>query len=154
MQNIPHSLLKYFLFDKDYIGYRIDLSQAENRIVAYVGNISQMIEAFENGIDVHKLTGSLIFQKPVEEITDEDGTCALGDGTHSERFWAKKANHGLNYDLGYRSFALLYELQEREAMWIVDRYHMAYPGVRNNYHALVKRLLREGRTIENLMRSI
>uniref|UniRef100_A0A6M3IN71 Putative DNA polymerase n=1 Tax=viral metagenome TaxID=1070528 RepID=A0A6M3IN71_9ZZZZ len=151
MQNWPHGLLKYLLFDEGYIGYRIDLSQAENRIVAYVGNISQMIDAFESGIDVHRLTGSLIFQKPIEEVTTEDGTCALGDGTHSERFWAKKANHGLNYDLGYRNFALLYELPERQAMWIVDRYHMAYPGVRNNYHALVKRLLREGRTITNLM---
>uniref|UniRef100_A0A6M3XSE5 Putative DNA polymerase n=1 Tax=viral metagenome TaxID=1070528 RepID=A0A6M3XSE5_9ZZZZ len=151
MQNWPHRLLKYLLFDDSYIGYRIDLSQAENRIVAYVGNISQMIEAFENGIDVHRLTASLILQKHIEEISDESGSSTFGDGTHSERYWGKKTNHELNYGMGYRSFALEYEMPENQASWIVDRYHMAYPGVRNNYHALVRRLLREGRTIENLM---
>lgn len=151
LQNIPHSLFKYFLIDPDYIGYAIDLSQAENRIVAYVGNILPMIRAFETGIDVHKLTASLIFQKPIEEITTEDGTCSLGDGTHDERFWGKKANHGLNYDLGYRLFALLYQMAEPQARFIVDRYHMAYPGVRDSYHALVRNMLVNGRVVTNLM---
>lgn len=151
MQNWPHRLLKYLLFDEGYVGYRVDLSQAENRIVAYVGNITPMIECFERGDDVHALTAALIFQKPVSEVTREDGTCPLGDGTHSERFWGKKANHGLNYDLGYSSFALYYEIREREASFIIERYHMAYPGVRNNYHAFVRRMLRENRTITNLL---
>ena len=151
MQNWPHRLLKYLLFDDGYIGYRVDLSQAENRIVAYVGNIGPMIDAFENGIDVHSLTAALILQKQIEEVSREDGSSPLGDGTHSERFWGKKANHGLNYDLGYVSFALTYEMAETQAKWIVDRYHMAYPGVRNNYHAYVKQQLRNGRTLTNLM---
>lgn len=151
MQNWPHWLLKYLLFDPGYVGYRIDLSQAENRIVAYVGNITPMIEAFENGTDVHKLTAALIFQKSIDEVTTEDGTCPIGDGTHSERFWGKKANHGLNYDLGDVTFSLTYEMQQKQASWIINRYHMAYPGVRNNYHALVKQMLRNGRVITNLM---
>ena len=151
LQTIPHNLLKYFLFDEGYIGYRIDLSQAENRIVAYVGNITPMIEAFESGKDVHKLTAALIFQKPVDEISDEDGSSDIGDGTHSERYWGKKTNHELNYDMGYVSFSLEYEIPETQGKWIVNRYHMAYPGVRNSYHAMVKKFLRNGRTITNLM---
>jgi len=93
LQNWPHSLHRYLLFDEGYVGYRIDLSQAENRIVAYVGNVIPMIECFERGDDVHSLTASLIFSKPPKEISREPGSCSLGDGTQDERFWGKKANH-------------------------------------------------------------
>jgi len=157
LQNIPHNLLKYFLFDEGYVGYAIDLSQAENRVVAYLANITPMIEAFESGKDVHKLTASLIFQKPIDKIITENDMnngappCPLGDGTHDERFWGKKANHGLNYDLGYVTFSLYYEMPETQARWVVERYHMAYPGVRNNFHAMVKKMLQSGRVVTNLM---
>jgi hypothetical protein len=93
----------------------------------------------------------LIFSKPISEVTREDGTCPLGDGTHSERFWGKKANHGLNYDLGYKTFALYYEMPENEAKAIIERYHTAYPGVRNEFHAYVRRQLAENRMLTNLM---
>jgi len=149
-QNWPHDLLRFFLFDKGYVGYSFDLSQVENRIVAYVGGIIPMIEAFESGIDVHTLTASLIFGKPPDQISKVDGSSELGDGRQSERFWGKKANHSLNYDLGYQHFALTYEITESEAKWIVERYHRAYPGVRQNYHAVIQRQLKTDRTITNL----
>ena len=150
MQNIPHEILQYFLPDPGYVYYSYDLSQAENRIVAYVGNITEMIDAFESGKDVHRLTASLIFKKPYEEISDEEDSSPFGDGK-SERDWGKRANHGLNYDFGYRSFALMYEMPEADAKFIVESYHRAYPGVRNNYHAYVRQSLRENRIVTNLM---
>ena len=136
--------------DDGYVFYSFDLSQAENRIVAYVGNIPEMINAFESGKDVHRLTASLIFRKPYEEISDEENSSPFGDGK-SERDWGKRANHGLNYDFGYRSFALLYEMPETDAKFIVESYHRAYPGVRNNYHAHVRNSLRTNRIVTNLM---
>lgn len=150
MQNIPHEILQYFMPDPGYVYYSYDLSQAENRIVAYVGNIPEMIDAFESGKDVHRLTAALIFKKRYEEISDEEGSSPFGDGK-SERDWGKRANHGLNYDLGYRSFAMLYEMPEVDAKFIVESYHRAYPGVRQNYHAYVRQSLRENRTVTNLM---
>lgn len=150
MQNVPHEILQYFLPDPGFVYYAFDLSQAENRIVAYVGNIPEMIDAFETGKDVHKLTAALIFKKPYDEVSDEPGSSPFNDGK-SERDWGKRANHGLNYDLGYRSFALYYEMPESDAKFIVEAYHKAYPGVRQNYHAYVKQCLRENRTITNLM---
>ena len=149
-QNWPHDLLRYFLFDEGYIGYSFDLSQIENRIVAYVGGIVPMIDAFESGIDLHRLTTALIFGIPYDEVSDEAGSSPLGDGKHSQRFWGKKANHGLNYDLGYKSFALYYELPESEAKAVVDSYHRAYPGVRQGYHAYVRSQLMKDRTLTNL----
>ena len=89
-QNWPHDLLRFFLFDEGYIGYSIDLSQIENRIVAYVGGVISQIKAFEEGIDLHKLTASIIFNKPYDQISSEDGSSDLGDGRQSERFWGKK----------------------------------------------------------------
>lgn len=151
LQNWPHDMLRFLLADEGYIYYSFDYAQAENRIVAYVGREASMIEAFESGTDVHRLTASLIFGKPASEISDEPGSCLLGDGTHSERFWGKKSNHGLNYDLGYKTFAFYYEIPERDAKFIVDRYHQAYPGIRQHFHSYVRRCLAETRTLTNLM---
>lgn len=151
MQNWPHRSLKHLKPDDGYVYYGVDLSQAENRIVAYVGRIESMIQAFEEGKDLHRLTASLIFNKPPEEITDEPGSCDLGTGEYSERDWGKKANHGLNYGFGFRAFALRYEMPELEAKRICNGYHNAYPGVRKGFHAYVEECLRKGRVVPNLM---
>jgi DNA polymerase I-like protein with 3'-5' exonuclease and polymerase domains len=49
------------------------------------------------------------------------------------------------------SFSLDYEVLESEAKWIISRYHLAYPGVRQNYHRMIRDLLSEGLPITNLM---
>jgi DNA polymerase-1 len=149
-QNWPHEHLKYLVADPGYIAYSFDLSQAENRIVAYVARILEMVEAFETGMDVHSLTAALMFGKRPDEISDVDGSSSLAGGRHSERFWGKKANHSLNYGIGYSEFALKNEVPEFEAKQIINAYHKAYPGVRGNYHALVQNQLANGRTITNL----
>lgn len=151
LQNIPHTIKDMLLPDEGYVFYSFDLAQAENRIVAYVGRITSMIQAFENGDDVHSLTAGLIFGKDPKDVSRDKGSCSLGDGRHSERDFGKRANHGLNYDFGFKAFALLYEIEEREARFIVDRYHQVYPGVRQGFHAHVKRSLRETRTLTNLL---
>lgn len=151
MQNWPDRAWRFVVADEGYIYYSFDLSQSENRMVAYIGQIAQMIHAFETKKDVHKLTASLIFGKPYDEISSEDGSSSLGSGEYSERFWGKKANHGLNYDLGYRNFAFINEIPESEGKFIVQRYHSTYPGVRNGFHTYTKSQLHRNRTITNLM---
>tara|TARA_R110000824_G_scaffold77767_3_gene196573 strand:+ start:7497 stop:9950 length:2454 start_codon:yes stop_codon:yes gene_type:complete len=143
LQNQPPEMKKYMLADEGYILYSMDLSQAENRVVAYVSPEPNMIDAFESGVDIHSKTASLIFRKPVEEISNEPGSCALAGGQFSERFWGKKANHGLNYDLGYKGFAMYYEMPETEAKFIVSAYHTAYPGVRQYYQWVQAQLMKD-----------
>lgn len=150
-QNWPHDLLRFFLFDEGYIGYSFDLSQIENRIVAYVGGVISQIEAFEQGIDLHRLTASIIFGKPYDEISSEDGSSTLGDGRQSERFWGKKGNHATNYDLGYTKFALKYEMPEGEAKYILESIHKGYPQIRGGYHLIIQQMLKKNRIVENLM---
>ena len=149
-QNWPHDLLRFFLFDKGYIGYSIDLSQIENRIVAYVGGVLSQIEAFERGIDLHRMTASVIFNKPYNEISIEDGSSELGDGKQSERYWGKKGNHAINYDVGYKKFALTNELLETEAKRMLEAIHMGYPQIRGGYHLVIQNMLKKNRTVTNL----
>jgi len=148
LQNQPEEMLKLMIADPDYLMISLDLSQAENRVVAYASNEQRMIRAFEKGIDIHSQTAGLIFSKSIEEVSDEPGSSKLGGGKFSERFWGKKANHGLNYDLGYKSFALLYQLPEREAKIIVERYHSVYPGVRM-WHSSIREQLSRSKTLIN-----
>lgn len=150
-QNWPHDLLRFFLFDEGYIGYSFDLSQIENRIVAYVGGVISQIKAFETGVDLHRLTASVIFGKPYNEISGEDGSSFLGDGRQSERFWGKKGNHATNYDVGYGKFALKNEIPEGEAKHLLERIHKGYPQIRGGYHLMIQQMLKKNRIVENLM---
>lgn len=93
-QNIPHDLQELMLPDIGYVYYAFDLEQAENRIVAYVGEIIEMIECFEKNIDVHARTGRMIMNisyngKIPEDVNVRD-LCPFGDGTHTWRDWGKK----------------------------------------------------------------
>jgi DNA polymerase len=154
-QNLPPVMKQMLMPDDGWLGVEMDLSQAENRIVAYVAPEPRMIKAFEDydagtGPDVHRITSSFVFEKPPEEISDEEGSSNLGSGEHSERDWGKRANHGLNYDLGYRAFALIYELLEKQARMIVYKYHKVYPGVRR-WHKKIQARLGQNRTLVNLL---
>lgn len=148
IQNLPEQFRRFILVDEGMVMYQIDLNQAENRIVAYCAPEPVMIKTFESGIDVHRQTASLCFGIPFNEVSDEEGSSPLGNGEHSQRFWGKKANHEFNYDRGYKTFALEFELPEKEGKFIHDRYHQVYPGVRQ-YHAWIKSRLTKDRTIEN-----
>lgn len=152
MQNQPRWMKKYMLVDRGYIGYNVDLSQAENRIVGYLGPDLEMIDAFEHGIDIHSKTASAIFQLPVDDVVrmdKEEIFAEIGGGTRTHRDWGKVSNHGLNYDFGYRAFALHLEIPEKDAKFLVEQYHRIYPGVRK-YHAIVREQLKANRTLTNL----
>ena len=149
LQNQPPSSKRLMLADKGYLLYDVDFAQGENRIVAYCAPEPRMIEAFESGVDVHCLTASLIFQKPIEEISDEDGSSSVGSGLLSERYWGKQNNHSFNYGKGPRQFALEFDCSEAEARFFIESYHKAYPGIRNSYWRWIQEALNKGRMIVN-----
>lgn len=90
MQNLPPEMLRFLIADPGCFLYNIDLSQAENRIVAYISPEPNMIAAFESGIDIHRQTAGLILNKKPEDISDDAGSSSIGGGLQSERFWGKK----------------------------------------------------------------
>ena len=155
LQNIPHHIQTMFIVDPDYVYYSFDLSQAENRIVAYVGGISNMIECFETNKDVHAKTAKMIMRifYGIEDLGEKTvlDMAPIGDKTKNWRFWGKKANHGFNYGLGYKNFSLLNELSEDEGKLVYNAYHDLYQGVKRTYHNYVKNELRNHRRLINLM---
>jgi uracil-DNA glycosylase family 4 len=149
-QNWPHDLLRFFLFDEGYLGYSLDLSQFQNRVVAYVGGVSSQIRAFEEGIDLHSMTAAIIHHKLYEDISGKDGSSPLGDGRQSERYWGKKGNHAINFDVQYKTFALKNEMPEWEAKQILYDLHKGYPEIKGGYHALIQSMLKKDRIVTNL----
>ena len=151
MQNLPPEFRKYMVADNNCVIYNIDLSQAENRIVAYIAPEPRMIEAFETNKDVHRLTASGIFNKAPEDISDEEYSADIGSGKYSERFWGKKSNHSFNYGLSPRQYSLITEIAEREAKFIHNAYHNLYPGIKQYWMWVKHDLSVHDRTLTNLM---
>ncbi len=78
------------------IGRRLivaDYSQIELRILAEFSQDPKMLEAFLNGLDLHRMTASWMFKVPPEEVTKE------------QRAIAKTINFGLMYGMGAVSLA-------------------------------------------------
>lgn len=150
-QTMPKPFRKYVLADQGCLMVAVDLSQAELRIVAHVGRVQKMIQAFKDGTDLHALTATMIVNKPYEEISNVPGSSPLGNGKRSERDWGKQSNHAFNYDRGPKWFGLEYELPFENAQHIWSSYHALYPEVQANYHGDIIRQLRKNRTLTNLM---
>lgn len=150
----------------------VDLKQAEWIVTAYDSQDAQMIKVVEDNLDPHRHTGSLISGAPYE-IVDRDNK-AIGHETDvdtiakirteefteqelatfyfprifSIRQGGKKSNHGLNYGMKYRRFALENEMEEREAKRIYEGYHSAYPGLKH-WYGRIEEELKATRTLTN-----
>lgn len=148
-QTLPPEFRNYILADEGCVLYQVDLSQAENRIVAYLAPEPKMIEAFESGVSIHRQTAGLIFSKPPSEISEEKGSSELGGGRWSEYDWGKRMNHACNYGMSHVQAALLYEIAEAEAKSLIEAYFRVYPGVRE-YHRWITKRLGDARTLVNL----
>ncbi|MEC8893799.1 MAG: DNA polymerase, partial [Candidatus Poribacteria bacterium] len=77
-------------------GYKlivVDYSQIELRVLAGMAQDFKMIEALNQGIDLHKLTASIVTQKAMDEVSKD------------EREIAKTLNFGLVYGAGVDNLA-------------------------------------------------
>ena len=96
-----------------------DYSQIELRILAHLSNDDNLIEAFQQDLDIHSFTAELLFgsksDKPIK----------------TQRNIAKRVNFGIVY--GISSFGLSKELKisPAEAQNFIDDYFARYPRVKN-----------------------
>lgn len=148
-----------------------DLGGADYFVTAFCANEPRMIDIFRSGKSPHPITGSRIFGVSEDAIIRENKLVGLNNDpdeiaelrkqlpelksapflprTMSIRQAAKKANHGLNYREGYRTFALKNEIMETEAKRIVTLYReKAYPGLLDWYDRIDK-TIRDTRTLTN-----
>ena len=149
----------------------LDKAGAEWVVVAYLTMDGNMLDVVESGKGAHTVTGSLISGAP-EDFVDRENKL-VGNNTDpttiaelrepllpeidsewymprimSIRQAGKKSNHGLNYDMRYKTFALHNEMPEGEARILVNLYHQAYPGIRQ-WHSAIQTQLRKDRILEN-----
>ena len=135
LQNIPvrtdegRLIRSAFTPDEGTVFLSADYSQIELVVLADVSQDPGLMEAFNTGTDVHRYTASMIFSRPVDEITDH------------ERRIAKTINFGIMY--GMSAFRLSNELgiSRREATEFIDRYFARYAGVKS----FVERMEEEAR---------
>jgi len=124
-----------------------DYSQIELRVFAHMAGASDMIKAFQDGVDIHAKTASQIFGLPLEAITKD------------MRRKAKAVNFGILY--GISSFGLSEDLgiNIEEAKHFINKYLEAFPGIkdymnRTIYDAYkfgyVKTLMNRKRVIEEI----
>jgi len=155
-----------------------DLAGAEWVVVAYLSGDANMLGVVASGKSPHVVTGSLITSVPEDLVIEEHK--AVGSNTDentireirdtklphlvdmaekgliflprvmSIRQAGKKSNHGLNYNMKYRRFALENEISEADAMPLVEAYTtVAYPGIPKWHESIRQEMRDHDRTMTN-----
>lgn len=131
LQNIPirmelgRLIRKVFLPAEGCVFLDADYSQIELRVLAHMSGDEQLIEAYRQAEDIHRITASQVFHVPFEEVTD------------LQRRNAKAVNFGIVY--GISSFGLSQDLSisKKEAAEYIERYFETYPKIKSFLDGLV-----------------
>lgn len=95
-----------------------DYSQIELRLIAEISNEENMIQAFQNGEDIHASTASKLFDIPLEEVSKV------------QRSQAKTVNFGIIYGQGAFALAEQTGLSRTEAKHMIEAYFETYPRLK------------------------
>ncbi|MEK9849868.1 MAG: DNA polymerase, partial [Candidatus Puniceispirillum sp.] len=114
-----------------------DYSQIELRLVAHVAGESSMIEAFQQGVDIHARTASEVFGVPLADM----------DGETRRR--AKAINFGIIYGISAFGLARQLGISRSEASDYIKAYFSNFPGIRD-YMERIKTAAREDGFVETL----
>lgn len=95
-----------------------DYSQVELRMLAGEAQEPTLLKAFEDGVDVHKVTASLLLGTPFDQVTPQ------------QRSIGKTLNFGLQYGMGADSLAERLTISKEEGKKLYDQFFASYPAVR------------------------
>jgi DNA polymerase-1 len=146
LQNIPirtpkgREIRKAFVAkNDDYFLMAADYSQIELRIIAALSGDENMINAFQNGLDIHAATAAKVYGIEIEDVTRD------------QRSNAKAVNFGIIY--GQSAFGLAQNLgiSRREAKSIIDSYFEQYPTIKT-YMEKAKVEAKEKGYVETIMK--
>ena len=140
LQNIPmrmelgRKIRKVFVPREGYEFMDADYSQIELRVLAHMSGDEQLIDAYRQEEDIHRITASKVFHTPFEEVTD------------LQRRNAKAVNFGIVY--GISSFGLSQDLSisKKEAAQYIEQYFETYPKVKEFIDKLVADAKNKGYT--------
>lgn len=138
LQNIPvrmelgRKIRKAFVPAEGHVFVDADYSQIELRILAHLSGDEQLIRAYNEAEDIHRLTASQVFHTPYAEVTP------------AQRSSAKAVNFGIVY--GISSFGLGQDLNisREEAEEYISRYFETYPKIKQYLDSLVEEAKQKG----------
>lgn len=131
LQNIPmrmelgRLIRKCFIPKDGDVFIDADYSQIELRVLAHMSGDENLIQAYREAEDIHRITASKVFKVPFEEVTD------------LQRRNAKAVNFGIVY--GISSFGLGRDLSisPKEASKYIKEYFATYPKIKAFLDGLV-----------------
>jgi len=125
LQNIPtrmemgKRLRKVFKPAEGKIYIDADYSQVELRVLAHISEDSHMIEAFNNGEDIHKQAASKVFGVPIDMVSRQ------------QRSEAKAVNFGIVYGISDFGLGSQLSISRKKAKTYIDQYLSEYSGIKN-----------------------
>lgn len=138
LQNIPvrddmgREIRRAFIADPGHLFLSADYSQIELRLVADFSGDETMLEAFDEGKDIHAATASKIYHTPVEDVSD------------TQRRHAKTANFGILYGISAFGLASRLNIPRGEAKGLIDNYFATFPTIRRYMDGCVEQARERG----------
>lgn len=121
LQNIPirtedgRKIRTAFVPEDGYELLSVDYSQVELRLAAEMANITALKQAFKDGVDIHALTASQVFDVPLDEMTPDI------------RYKAKAINFGIIYGISGYGLAKQLDIPPSEANEYIKAYLARFP---------------------------
>ena len=154
LQNIPirtergREVRKAFIpRDDKHILLAADYSQVELRLIAEMSKDKVMVEAFQQGLDIHTATASKVFNVPLKEVTRE------------MRSNAKTVNFGIIYGVSAFGLSQQSSLSRKDAAEIIKNYFATYPKLKEymdaniafaREHGYVKTIMNRKRRLKDI----
>ena len=138
LQNIPirnedgKEIRKAFIPEEGCEVFSADYSQIELRIMAHLSGDKNMIDAFQEGDDIHAATASKVYKVGINEVTRE------------QRSKAKTANFGIIYGISVFGLAERMNVPRSEAKELIDGYFNTYPQVKEYMDKSIERARENG----------
>ena len=105
-----------------------DYSQIELRVLAHVAGISQLKKAFDDGLDIHAMTASEMFDVPIKDMDP------------MVRRRAKAINFGIIYGISAFGLANQLGISRTEAGDYIKTYFKRFPGIKDYMEAIKKQV--------------
>ena len=137
LQNIPTKdeygkLIRKAFVPKNDLFISFDYSQIELRLLAHISNDKRLIEAFNNGEDIHTHVAADIYG--IEEK----------DVTKLQRKTAKAVIFGIVYGISGFGLGENLHITPKEAKMFIEKYYELYPDVKNYMDNIIKQAKEDG----------
>ncbi|MDX2084796.1 MAG: DNA polymerase I [Candidatus Melainabacteria bacterium] len=109
-----------------------DYSQIELRLLAHFSEDPHLVDAFQQGLDVHTATAALVFGLKPEQVSKE------------QRYRAKAVNFGIIYGQTAHGLSQQLNIPRHEAQLFIDRYFRTYARVQHYIEEVKAQAHRDG----------